>query len=117
MPYENVFNGDIGIIEEIASEGTKKEVIINFDGNYVRYTSSNFNKFKHAYSISIHKSQGSEFDTVVIPIVKGYGKMLYRKLIYTGITRVKKKLYLVGDYDAFLYSVKNYNNDIIKTYL
>lgn len=117
MPDENVFNGDIGIIEEIASEGSKKEVIINFDGNRVRYTSSNFNKFKHAYAISIHKSQGSEFDTVVIPIVKGYGKMLYRKLIYTGVTRVKKKLYLIGDYDAFLYSVSNDNTDIRKTSL
>ena len=117
MPDENVFNGDIGIIEEIASEGSKKEVIINFDGNMVRYTSSNFNKFKHAYAISIHKSQGSEFDLVIIPVVKGYGKMLYRKLIYTGITRVKKKLYLIGDYEAFLYSVKNDNTDIRKTSL
>ena len=117
MPDENVFNGDIGIIEEIASEGSKKEVIINFDGNRVRYTSSNFNKFKHAYAISIHKSQGSEFDIVVIPVVKGYGKMLYRKLIYTGVTRVKKKLYLIGDYDAFLYSVSNDNTDIRKTSL
>lgn len=117
MPDENVFNGDIGIIEEILSEGSKKEVIINFDGNRVRYTSSNFNKFKHAYAISIHKSQGSEFDIVVIPVVKGYGKMLYRKLIYTGVTRVKKKLYLIGDYDAFLYSVSNDNTDIRKTSL
>lgn len=117
MPDENVFNGDIGIIEEISSEGSKKEVIINFDGNRVRYTSSNFNKFKHAYAISIHKSQGSEFDIVVIPVVKGYGKMLYRKLIYTGVTRVKKKLYLIGDYDAFLYSVSNDNTDIRKTSL
>lgn len=117
MPDENVFNGDIGKIEEIMNEGSKKEIIINFDGNRVRYTSSNFNKFKHAYAISIHKSQGSEFDVVVIPVVKGYGKMLYRRLIYTGVTRVKKKLYLIGDYDAFLYAVNNDNTDIRKTSL
>ena len=117
MPDENVFNGDIGYIESIVSEGTKKEIIINFDGNCVRYTSSNFNKFKHAYAISIHKSQGSEFNTIIIPIVKSYGKMLYRKLIYTGVTRVKKKLYLIGDYDAFIYSVNNNASDIRKTTL
>lgn len=117
MPDENIFNGDIGVIEEIKNENAKKEIIINFDGNRVRYTSSNFNKFKHAYAISIHKSQGSEFDIVVIPVVKGYGKMLYRKLIYTGVTRVKKKLYLIGDYEAFLYSVSNDNTDIRKTSL
>ena len=117
MPEDNVFNGDIGYIEKINSESSKKEIIINFDGNIVTYTSSNFNKFKHAYAISIHKSQGSEFDTVIIPVVKSYGKMLYRKLIYTGITRAKKKLYLIGDYDAFLFSVHNNNTDIRKTSL
>jgi len=117
MPDENVFNGDIGFIESITSEGTKKEVVIDFDGNQVRYTSSNFNKFKHAYAISIHKSQGSEFDTVIIPVVKGYGKMLYRKLIYTGVTRVKKKLYLVGEFDALEFSIKNNESDIRKTSL
>lgn len=117
MPDENVFNGDIGYIESIINEGNKKEIIINFEGNKVRYTSSNFNKFKHAYSISIHKSQGSEFDTVIIPVVKGYGKMLYRKLIYTAVTRVKKKLFLIGDYDALILAVKNNYSDIRKTTL
>lgn len=109
MPDENVFNGDIGEIIEIHN-GTKKEIIINFDGNKVRYTASNFGKFKHAYAISIHKSQGSEFDDVIIPIVNQYGKMLYRKLIYTGVTRVKKKLYLVGEISALEKAIQN--NDI-----
>lgn len=117
MPDENVFNGDIGYIESIINEGSKKEIIIDFDGNSVRYTASNFNKFKHAYAISIHKSQGSEFDTVVIPIVKTYGKMLYRKLIYTAVTRVKKKLYLIGEYDALEFSIQNNDTDIRKTSL
>lgn len=116
MPDDNVFNGDIGYIENITN-GKNKSVTINFDGNIITYTGSSFNKFKHAYAISIHKSQGSEFNNVIIPIVNSYGKMLYRKLIYTGITRTKKKLYLIGEYDAFLYSVDNNATDIRKTSL
>ena len=78
MPDENVYNGDIGLIERIEG-GSKKEVHIDFDGNRVKYTPSNFSNFRLAYSISIHKSQGSEFDIVILPIVKGYRKMLYQK--------------------------------------
>lgn len=116
MPDENVFNGDIGYIESI-DNGNKKEIIIDFDGNLVRYTAANFNKFKHAYAISIHKSQGSEFDTVIIPIVKGYGKMLYRKLIYTAVTRCKKKLYLIGEIEALEMAISNNGTDIRNTTL
>lgn len=116
MPDENVFNGDIGYIESI-DNGNKKEILIDFDGNIVRYTAANFNKFKHAYAISIHKSQGSEFDTVIIPIVKGYGKMLYRKLIYTAVTRCKKKLYLIGEIEALEMAIQNNDTDIRNTTL
>ena len=90
---------------------------IRDSGNSVRYTASNFNKFSLAYAISIHKSQGSEFDIVLIPVLKEYSKMLYRKLIYTGITRAKKKLYLIGDINALEYAVKNNNTDIRQTTL
>ena len=83
MPEENVYNGDIGIIEQIITS-PKKEIHINFDGNVVKYTPSNFSNFRLAYSISIHKAQGSEFDIVIMPIVRNYNKMLYRKLVYTG---------------------------------
>ncbi len=116
MPDENVFNGDIGYIDSIKND-SKKEININFDGNIVRYTGSNFNKFKHAYVISIHKSQGSEFDTVIIPIVKGYGKMLYRKLIYTAVTRCKKNLYLIGEIEALNIAINNNDTDIRRTSL
>ncbi len=116
MPDENIFNGDIGYIEEIKTE-SKKEVYINFDGNIVKYTPTNFQKFKHAYAISIHKSQGSEFDTIIIPIVHGYGKMLYRKLIYTGVTRVKKKLYLIGEISALEKAIQNDDTNIRRTTL
>lgn len=114
MPDENVYNGDIGIIKEIKTS-PKKEIIIDFDGNIVKYTPSNFANFRLAYAISIHKAQGSEFDVVVIPIVKKFNKMLYRKLIYTGITRSKKKLYLIGDLASLNYAVSNDNADIRRT--
>lgn len=114
MPDENVYNGDIGIIKEIKT-APKKEIIIDFDGNIVKYTPSNFNNFRLAYAISIHKAQGSEFDVVIIPIVRNFNKMLYRKLIYTGITRSKKKLYLIGDINVLKYAVSNNNSDIRRT--
>ena len=63
--------------------------------------------FTLGYAISIHKSQGSEFDTVLIPFTFDYRKMLYRKLIYTGVTRCKKKLILVGDINALEQAIRN----------
>lgn len=116
MPDDNVYNGDIGIISKINLK-PNKEVYIDFDGNIVKYTPSSFHKFKLAYSISIHKSQGSEFDIVIIPLVLEYRKMLYKKLIYTAITRSKRKLYLVGEYQALVNAVENTNSDIRRTSL
>ena len=99
LPDENVYNGDIGYIEKMVLS-PKKEIYIQFDGGKVKYTPANFVNFRKAYAISIHKAQGSEFDIVIIPIVKGYQKMLYQKLIYTAVTRAKKKLYFIGDFSA-----------------
>ena len=114
MPDENIYNGDIGIINQIITQPSKK-IIIDFDGYEVSFTSANFNKFRLAYAISIHKAQGSEFDVVVMPIVKGYHKMLYRKLVYTGITRSKRLLYLIGDKNALRQAVSNVSSDIRRT--
>lgn len=111
MPEENVYNGDIGVISRIVT-GKKSEIYIDYDGNTVKYTASNFLKFKPAYAISIHKAQGSEFDVVMIPIVKSFNKMLYRKLIYTGITRCKKKLYLIGDIQALKVAIQNTDSNL-----
>lgn len=113
MPEENVFNGDIGIITSIS----KKEIIIDFDSNVVKYTPSNFNNFKHGYAISIHKAQGSEFDIVVLPVVKEYSKMLYKKLYYTAVTRSKNKLYIVGNKTALVSAIRNDKSDIRRTTL
>lgn len=114
MPDDNVYNGDIGIITKIVTK-PKKEVYIDFDGNIVKYTPTNFLNFKKAYAISIHKAQGSEFDVVILPIVKSFHKMLYRRLIYTAVTRCKKKLFLIGEMSAFDLSINNKVNDIRRT--
>ena len=106
MKDESVFNGDIGIIDQIKLLGNK-ELYIDYDGNLVKYTKSMLQNFTLGYAISIHKSQGSEFDTVLIPFTFDYRKMLYRKLIYTGVTRCKKKLILVGDINALEQAIRN----------
>lgn len=97
MPEENIFNGDIGIIKSI----DKKQIIIDFYDRLVKFNPSDYKNFKHGFAISIHKSQGSEFKTVVIPASFSYSKMLYRKLYYTGVTRSKNKLIVVGNINAF----------------
>ncbi len=109
-PDCNVYNGDIGYIQKIDVKylPRKKEVItIDFDGNYVEYNREDLFMIKHAYAITIHKSQGSEFPHVIMPISKNYYKMLYNKLIYTGVSRAKKSLVLVGEKQSFLMAMNN----------
>jgi exodeoxyribonuclease V alpha subunit len=121
MPDLNVYNGDIGYISSIIpstrSESKKNEIYVNYDGNIVKYLPNDFQKIKHGFIISIHKSQGSEFEFVIMPICRYYRRMLYKKLIYTGITRAKRKLILLGEADAFLYGVSNTNEMVRKTNL
>ncbi len=113
MPEENIYNGDIGVIKYIkyanTSKSGKNEIYIDFDGNVVKYTPKDLIKIKHGFIISIHKSQGSEFELVIIPVVNAYRRMLYKKLIYTAITRAKRKLILIGQPEAFASSVYNNN--------
>ncbi len=116
MPEENVFNGDIGIISNIIlpseSASSKPEIYVDYDGIIVKYLPKDLIKIKHGYAISIHKSQGGEFDFVIIPLSKSYHRMLYRKLIYTGVTRTKKKLILLGEVEAFKIALSsNYSTD------
>lgn len=108
-----VFNGDIGFINRIINN----KIIIDFDGNKVEYDKKDLKNIKHAYAISIHKSQGSEFTHVIMPISKSYYKMLYNKLIYTGVSRAKKTLTLVGDVKAFQNAVNNNYSSTRKTSL
>ncbi len=116
----NVFNGDIGFIKSIATINTpyKKEVVnIDFDGNLVMYQKKNLKNIRHAYAITIHKSQGSEFDHVIMPITYQYRTMLYNKILYTGVSRAKKSLILIGDIEAFYKGVMNDYGNMRKTTL
>lgn len=104
QPESNVFNGDIGEIISIfyAKENTEKQdmILISFEGNEVTYTRQDLNQITHAYCCSVHKSQGSEFPIVILPITRSYYRMLQRNLIYTAITRSKQSLILCGEEDA-----------------
>lgn len=103
----NVSNGDIGIIKKITKEDKKTIIKIDFDGELVEYQPKDFEDLTLGYAISIHKSQGSEFKIVLIPMDLSFSRMLYRKLIYTAVTRAKKSLMLIGQKEAFLKSVHN----------
>lgn len=104
QPDNNVFNGDMGEVISIirAKETIEKQdlLIVSYDGIEVTYQRSDLNQITLAYCCSIHKSQGSEFQTVIMPIVRGYSKMLRRNLLYTGITRAKSFLIMCGEADV-----------------
>lgn len=102
-----ISNGDIGYIYDIDINSKSDFMRINFDNNIVSFKRDEMSSIKHAYAISVHKAQGSEFDHIIMPISKNYNKMLYNKLIYTGVSRAKKSLILIGSNEAFLYSVNN----------
>ena len=109
-PDCNVYNGDIGYIDsikEVDNPYKHNEVTIDFDGNKVVYKTEDLQSIKHAYAMTIHKSQGSEFPHVILPVTKNYYKMLYNKLIYTGVSRAKKSLVIIGEKEAFMMSVYN----------
>ena len=116
----NVFNGDLGYITDLLpgkyTDSKQDELTIDFDGNELVYQRSEWYKIRLAYAMSIHKSQGSEFPVVILPITKSSHRMLQRNLIYTAITRAKSKLILLGEKVAFDYAVKN-TGTARKTYL
>ncbi|HEK6763354.1 TPA: ATP-dependent RecD-like DNA helicase [Staphylococcus aureus] len=104
-PNDNIFNGDIGVIVGIfgAKENAlnKDVLVVDFEGNEITFTKQDMMELTHAYCTSIHKSQGSEFPIVIMPIVKQYFRMLQRPILYTGLTRAKTSLVLLGDPEAF----------------
>lgn len=116
----NVFNGDLGYITDLLpakyADSKQDELTINFDGNEIVYQRSEWYKIRLAYAMSIHKSQGSEFPVVILPITSSSHRMLQRNLIYTAITRAKNKLVLLGEKSAFAFAVKN-TGTTRKTYL
>lgn len=116
----NVFNGDIGYITDLIpakyTESKQDEIMMDFDGSEVTYPRNEWLKITLAYAMSIHKSQGSEFQVVILPITRQSGRMLQRNLIYTAVTRSKSKLILLGEHSAFDYAIKN-EGDKRKTFL
>ena len=112
---DNVFNGDIGTLVEICFkdnfEYLEDTIIVDFEGTYVEYTKSEFNTITHAYCMSIHKAQGNEFPIVIMAILNDYYIMLRKNLIYTGITRAKRTLFVVGNHQAFLRGIHNVHDE------
>ena len=100
---DNVYNGDIGIINHIDIED--QEITIDFEGNIVTYDINDLDQISLAYSITIHKSQGSEYPAIIIPVSMKHYMMLKRNLIYTAITRGKKLVVLVGQRKALRIAV------------
>lgn len=107
---DGVYNGDIGIligIEQKYENDKDFKLIVDFDDIIVEYSGADLINITHAYCISVHKSQGSEYPVIIMPFSYNYQRMLAKNLIYTGITRAKKKLVLVGEYNAFIYGKNN----------
>lgn len=111
-PNDQVFNGDMGIIQTI-DDGV---VTVDYQGNSVEYQRKDLIEITLAYACSIHKSQGSEFPIVIMPVVKGYYRMLQKSILYTGITRAKESLLLIGEPEAFNIGLSN-NNIVRYTHL
>ena len=104
--YEKeVFNGDIGRITALDEE--TREVTVTYDGVPVPYEASDLDEIVHAYAISVHKSQGSEYPAVILPLLPQHYLLLQRNLIYTAVTRAKKLLIIVGSKKALATGVKN----------
>lgn len=120
-PDDDVYNGDIGVLVEIGRkdgfEYLEDTLIVDFDGNFVEYTSKDFLTFTLAYCMSIHKAQGNEFKIVIMPVLDDYYIMLKRNLIYTGLTRAKQSLFILGSPKAFLYGIQNVKDAKRKTTL
>ena len=93
---KGVFNGDVGFVREIRPD----TVIINFDGRYAKYPLDSLEELELSYAMTIHRAQGSEYDTVIIPLLAAHRVLLTRNLLYTAVTRAKGRVLLVGQKKA-----------------
>ena len=100
-----VFNGDIGYIVKI--DEMARTVDVKYDDRIVSYVYDQLGELELAYAITVHKSQGSEFDAVILPLFSGYEKLFYRSLLYTAVTRAKNQLIIVGSEEAIGYMVNH----------
>lgn len=98
---KGVFNGDVGLVREIRPD----TVIINFDGRYAKYPLDSLEELELAYAMTIHKAMGSEYDTVIIPLLAAHRVLLTRNLLYTAVTRAKGRVLLVGQKKALFMAI------------
>ena len=106
QPDDDISNGDIGFLVEINNDDRNNpKLIVDFDGNFVEYVGEWLSNITLAYCISIHKAQGNEYPFVVMPLIPSFKYMLNRRLLYTGVSRAKKSLVLLGNYEVFLDSI------------
>ncbi len=104
--YEKgVFNGDIGVIKIVSAD--KKMMLVDFQGNLVEYAGHEIDQLKHAFATTVHKAQGQEYPIVIMVITGFHSMMLLRNLFYTGVTRAKQRLIVVGDEEAIKYAIRN----------
>ncbi|MFC4558909.1 ATP-dependent RecD-like DNA helicase [Virgibacillus kekensis] len=115
QPEDGVFNGDIGEVVAIFRENENidnvEQLVIDFEGKEVVLERKDYINIMHAFCISIHKSQGSEFPIVVLPVVSAYNRMLRKNLLYTAITRSKSSLIICGERQAFLRGVRTHDTN------
>jgi exodeoxyribonuclease V alpha subunit len=102
---KSVFNGDIGVV--IAVDREEGALRVDFDGRFAAYERAELDQLQHAYAVSIHKSQGSEYPAVVIPLATQHFMMLQRSLLYTAVTRGKRLVVIVGSKRAVGMAVRN----------
>lgn len=118
---KNIMNGELGTIKSISAETVENKMsgsiksqsiieVVYEQGKLIKYTENELDDIELAYATSIHKSQGSEFEVVIMPIHQSHHFMLHRNLIYTGWTRAKKKLVLVGQTHALNSAIDNLDN-------
>lgn len=112
---KDVFNGDIGVVKEISVEDDT--AVVDFDGKEVEYEGKDFRQLSLAYACTIHKSQGSEYKVVVIPLTTQFCLMLQRNLLYTGVTRAKKVCVIIGQPKALAMAVKKQDSSKRNTLL
>ena len=112
---KNLFNGDIGSIAALDPEAGQITAV--FDGARHMFTRGEMGDLSLAYSISIHKSQGSEYPVVIVPLLKAHFMMLQRNLLYTAITRGRRKVFIVGEPAAYAMAVRNGESKLRITHL
>jgi exodeoxyribonuclease V alpha subunit len=111
----NLFNGDIGVVRAVSADSS--QLTADFDGDSQTFTRAELGDMALAYAISIHKSQGSEYPVVVVPLLKAHFMMLQRNLLYTAVTRGRRKVYLVGEAAAYAMAVRNRESKLRVTHL